>query len=87
MEKAFQKQYRQFLFFSTKRLVKDERFFDRFDIVLEIISAVDMLFEEVIGEIPLNGYRPRSISTLDEKKKQIESMGGWDKLMETLKTP
>ena len=75
-----------FYFLARSALVKDERFFDRFDIVLEIISKGRRRYsKKSLEKYHSNGYRPRKLNLSDEEKKQIESMGGWDKLMETLK--
>ena len=76
-----------FYFLARSALVKDERFFDRFDIVFgNYFKGQEALFEEVIGEIPLEWLQAqKQLNLSDEEKKQIESMGGWDKLMETLK--
>ena len=66
--------------------MKDERFFDRFDIVFgNYFKGQEALFEEVIGEIPLEWLQAQKQLNLSDEEKQIESMGGWDKLMETLK--
>ena len=76
-----------FYFLARSALVKDERFFDRFDIVFgNYFKGQEALFEEVIGEIPLEWLQAqKQLNLSDEEKKQIASMGGWDKLMETLK--
>jgi len=68
-------------------LVKDERFFDRFDLVFaNYIKGQESLFEEIIGEIPLEWLEAqKKLHLSEEEKKQIESLGGWDKLMDTLK--
>ena len=75
-----------FYFLARATLVKDERYFDRFDQVFgDYIRGKQTLFEEIIGEIPLEWLRKqKELDLTEEEKKQIESLGGWDKLMETL---
>lgn len=76
-----------FYYLSRAALVKDERYFDRFDQVFgEHFRGQEMLFDEVLGEIPLEWLkRQKELSLTDEEKAQIEALGGWDKLMETLR--
>jgi len=75
-----------FYFLARATLVKDERYFDRFDQVFgDYIRGKQTLFEEIIGEIPLEWLRKqKELDLTEEEKKQIEALGGWDKLMETL---
>ncbi len=76
-----------FYYLARSALVKDERYFDRFDQVFgDYIRGKTTLFEEIIGEIPLEWLRQqKELNLSEEDKKLIESLGGWDKLMETLK--
>jgi uncharacterized protein with von Willebrand factor type A (vWA) domain len=49
-------------------------------------KGLEELFDEVIGEIPEEWLRRQGIRDLtEEDKQQIEALGGWDKLMETLR--
>lgn len=75
-----------FYYLSRATLVKDERFFDRFDQVFgEHFRGQETLFDEIIGEIPMEWLRAqKELNLSDEEKAQIEALGGWDKLMETL---
>ena len=75
-----------FYFLARATLVKDERYFDRFDQVFgDYIRGKQTLFEEIVGEIPLEWLRKqKELNLTEEEKKQIEALGGWDKLMETL---
>ena len=78
----------QFYFLSRALLVKDERHLDRFDQVfghvfkgLERVSADD---DEV--EIPEEWLkRLAELNLSEEEMAKIEALGGWDKLMETLR--
>lgn len=77
----------EFYYFSRACLVKDERFFDRYDQLFgEYISGKQSLFEEIFGEIPEQWLRKQAELNLSEQERaEIEAMGGWDKLMEELK--
>ena len=76
-----------FYHFARIALVKDERHYDRFDQVFgDYINGVHNLFDDIIGDIPeawLRAEAERLFS--DEEKANIEAMGGWDEIMETLK--
>lgn len=76
-----------FYYVSRATLVKDERFFDRFDQVFgEHFRGQEALFDEIFGEIPLEWLQAqKQLNLSDEEKAQIEAMGGWEKLMETLR--
>ena len=76
-----------FYHLSRSALVKDERHFDRFDIVFGAhFKGVESLFEGVAGEIPVEWLRKLAEKNLSEEEKAlVESLGGWDKLMETLR--
>ena len=76
-----------FYHLSRAALVKDERHFDRFDIVFGAhFKGVEMLFEGVAGDIALEWLRKLAERNLSEEEKAlVESLGGWDKLMETLR--
>ena len=75
-----------FYYLSRATMVKDERNLDKFDRVFgEVFKGLEPTEEEV-QEIPEEWLRKLAEKTLtDEEKKQIEALGGWDKLMETLK--
>lgn len=72
-------------------LVKDERHLDRFDQVFaEIFKGVEAVggAGEAVEEQPIPEEWLRKLTEkflTDEEKAEIESLGGWDKLMETLK--
>ncbi|MBT6273508.1 MAG: VWA domain-containing protein [Chromatiales bacterium] len=76
-----------FYYLSRTALIKDERHYDRFDKVFgSYFKGMEELFDEVLGEIPEEWLRKQAeLMLTDEEKEQIEAMGGWDKLMETLK--
>ena len=76
-----------FYYLARATLVKDERFFDRFDqIFSDYIKGKESIFDEIVGEIPLEWLqKQKELNLSDEEKELIESLGGWDKLMETLR--
>lgn len=78
-----------FYHLSRALLVKDEKYYDRFDLVF---AKVFKGFEGPIGEAQINADIPEDWLKLlnekyltDEEKAQIEALGGFEKLMETLK--
>jgi len=77
----------EFYYFSRLCLVKDERFFDRYDqLFSEYISGKQSLFNDVIGELPEEWLRKQAELSLSEQERaEVEALGGWEKLMETLK--
>jgi hypothetical protein len=77
----------EFYYLSRACLVKDESLYDRFDRVFsEHFKGVQQLFGDETAEIPEDWLR-RHFERLmsEEEKAKVESLGGWDKLMETLR--
>ena len=76
-----------FYYLSRATLVKDERHLDKFDRVFgHVFKGLENTAEAVNAEIPAEWLRALTEKFLtDEEKAQIEALGGWDKLMETLK--
>ena len=77
-----------FYYLSRTALVKDEKHLDKFDKVFgHVFKGLDTLADgDLTAEIPDEWLRKISEKFLtEEEKKQIEAMGGWEKLMETLK--
>jgi uncharacterized protein len=68
-------------------LVKDERYYDRFDRVFAAhFKGAEELFAALERELPEDWLRKMLVRDLtDAEKAEIEAQGGWDKLMETLK--
>ena len=75
-----------FYYLSRATLVKDERHLDRFDVVFgHVFKGLELLQREDIKDIPAEWLKRLTESFLtEEEKKQIEAMGGFDKLMEML---
>jgi uncharacterized protein len=76
-----------FYYLARTTLVKDERNLDKFDQVFgHVFKGLEALDEVLTAEIPEEWLKALSEKFLtEEEKKMIESMGGWEKLMETLK--
>jgi hypothetical protein len=76
-----------FYYLSRSALVKDERNLDKFDRVFaHVFKGIDSLADSVTAEIPTDWLKLLTQKYLtEEEKKEIEALGGWDKLMETLK--
>src|SRR3954469_8459552 len=76
-----------FYYLSRACLVKDESNYDKFDRVFgAYFKGITELPEGATALIPEEWLRKMAEKHLtDEDKKLIESLGGWDKLMETLK--
>jgi len=80
----------EFYYFARAAMVKDERHLDRFDRAfsaafkgLEELSAEDVLAALDLPDDWLRRLAEKHLT--DEEKAQIEALGGFDKLMETLK--
>ena len=76
-----------FYYLSRATLVKDETQFDRFDRAFAAyFKGVENLVKKIEGEIPLEWLKKMSeLNLSEEDRKKIEALGGFDKLMETLK--
>lgn len=76
-----------FYYLSRSALVKDERNLDRFDRVFShIFKGIESNAEDMEVELPEEWLRKLAeLHLTEEEKAEIERLGGWDKLMETLK--
>ena len=75
-----------FYYLARVCLVKDEKYYDRFDRVFAAYFKGIVDLEGMTLSIPEEWLKKLSEKVLtEEDKKLIEAMGGWDKLMETLK--
>ncbi|NWG71309.1 MAG: VWA domain-containing protein [Parvularculaceae bacterium] len=76
-----------FYYLSRSALVKDERNLDKFDRVFgHVFKGLENLDNAATAEIPEDWLKLLTQKYLtDEEKAAIEALGGWDKLMETLK--
>jgi uncharacterized protein with von Willebrand factor type A (vWA) domain len=75
-----------FYYLARATLIKDEAQFDRYDLAFATyFKGVEAIFDIRAG-IPEEWLRKEFERLLsDEDKARIEALGGWDKLMETLK--
>jgi uncharacterized protein with von Willebrand factor type A (vWA) domain len=75
-----------FYYLSRAALVKDEHHLDKFDRVFgHVFKGLENTVDVVKAEIPAEWLKALTEKFLsDEEKAQIEALGGWDKLMETL---
>jgi uncharacterized protein with von Willebrand factor type A (vWA) domain len=76
-----------FYYLSRACLVKDERNIDKFDKVFgHVFKGLEYVAEGATAEIPEDWLKAMAEKFLtEEEKAQIEALGGWEKLMETLK--
>lgn len=77
----------EFYYLARLALVKDERHFDRFDRVFaEHFAGAQKVFEKIVAELPPEWLQRLTERLLtDEEKSKVEALGGWDKLLETLR--
>jgi hypothetical protein len=76
-----------FYYLSRAALVKDERNLDKFDRVFgKVFKGLELTEQALAVEIPSEWLKKLAEKYLtEEEKKQIEAMGGLDKLLETLR--
>ena len=76
----------EFYYLSRAALVKDESNFDKFDRAFaEFWQGVETI-PGIETQIPLEWLlKQLELHLTDEQKQEIEALGGWEKLMETLK--
>jgi len=77
----------EFYWLARVCLVKDESHYDRFDRVFAAyFKGIELLAPDLLAQIPEEWLRKLGELTLtDEEKAQIQALGGWEKLMETLR--
>src|SRR6476659_11047869 len=68
-------------------MVKDEAYFDRFDLAFaQYFKGVQAIPDAIVTEIPAEWLKKLAEKWLSaEEKASIEALGGWDKLMEARK--
>lgn len=76
-----------FYYLARAALVKDERYLDRFDQVFgQTFKGLEVLSETLETDIPEEWLRSLAQRYLtEEEKAEIQSLGGWDKIMEELR--
>ncbi|MBA4739861.1 MAG: VWA domain-containing protein [Burkholderiales bacterium] len=76
-----------FYYLSRATFVKDEALYDRFDRAFgDYFNGLESLPDDFLKDIPEEWLKKQlELSLSEEDKKLIESLGGWEKLMETFK--
>jgi uncharacterized protein with von Willebrand factor type A (vWA) domain len=76
-----------FYYLARSALIKDETKFDLFDQVFSVhFRGLETLLGEQLGKVPDEWLRRQiELALSDEEKARIEALGGWEKLMETLR--
>lgn len=77
----------EFYYLSRVTLVKDEKYFDRFDTVFSAhFKGLDEWFDRLFSDIPEEWLAKQAELLLrDEEKTKIKTLGGWEALMKTLR--
>jgi uncharacterized protein with von Willebrand factor type A (vWA) domain len=77
----------RFYYLARTCMVKDEKYYDRFDRAFaEHFKGVEDIFSMLQRELPADWLEKLAHRDFtDEEKAAVEALGGWDKLMETLK--
>jgi uncharacterized protein with von Willebrand factor type A (vWA) domain len=77
----------RFYYLARTCLVKDERYYDRYDRAFAVhFKGAEDLFALLQRELPEDWLAKMALREFsDAEKAEIEALGGWDKLMETLK--
>src|SRR5215469_9976960 len=77
----------EFYFLSRAILIKDEKNLDKFDRVFaHVFKGLETLDESLLADIPEEWLRKLNERFLtEEEKRQIEALGGFEKLMEELR--
>jgi len=77
----------RFYYLARTCLIKDERHYDRFDQVFAAhFKGAEDLFKLLSRELPADWLEKMAVRDLtDAEKAEIEALGGWERLMETLK--
>ena len=77
----------RFYYLARTCLVKDERYYDRFDRAFAThFKGAEDLFALLQRDLPADWLEKIAVREFtDAEKAEIEALGGWDKLMETLR--
>lgn len=76
-----------FYYLLRTTMVKDERHFDRFDRIFGAhFTGLEDAMDKILFDIPAEWLRKyRELDLTEEERRRIESLGGWEALMETLR--
>jgi uncharacterized protein len=77
----------RFYHLARATLVKDERHFDRFDLAFaKFFKGLEAVFALVTKELPAEWLaKLAELNLSEEEKAKVAALGGWEKLMETLR--
>ncbi|MEC7860610.1 MAG: VWA domain-containing protein [Pseudomonadota bacterium] len=76
-----------FYYLARTTMIKDESLYDRFDQVFSAhFSGIERIVNELFSDVPEDWLRKQAELMLSEEERaEIEAMGGFEKLIETLK--
>ena len=76
-----------FYYLSRSIMIKDESLYDRFDQIFSAhFSGIEKIVNELFSDVPEEWLRKQAeLMLTEEERAQIEAMGGFEKLIETLK--
>ena len=76
-----------FYYLARATMIKDESLYDRFDQVFAAhFSGIEKMIDDLFSEVPEEWLKKQSELMLTEAERaEIEAMGGFEKLIETLK--
>ena len=82
-----EKRVEDFYYLARAALVKDERHLDKFDRVFgHVFKGLELMQEALEVEIPEEWLKAMAERFLtEEEKREIEALGGWEKVMEELR--
>jgi uncharacterized protein len=86
-ERVAQVSAQDFYYLARACLVKDERHYDRFDRTFaQVFAGAERAFAQLLATIPAEWLQSLGARMFTEdEKRRVEALGGWDKLLETLK--
>ncbi|MBL4741006.1 MAG: hypothetical protein JKY12_08415, partial [Sneathiella sp.] len=75
-----------FYYLARTTLVKDEKNLDKFDQIFgHCFNGIEFIGDDQTVELPDEWLKKLAeLSLTDEEKAEVEALGGWEKLMETL---
>ena len=76
-----------FYYLSRSIMIKDESLYDRFDQIFSAhFSGIEKIINELFSDVPEEWLRKQAeLMLTEEERAKIEAMGGFEKLIETLK--
>jgi uncharacterized protein len=86
-ERVAQVSAQDFYYLARACLVKDERHYDRFDRTFaQVFAGAERAFAQLLASVPADWLQSLGARMFtEEEKRRVEALGGWDKLLETLR--